>query len=376
MIYFLKDIKQSLYYLSLRNKAHRIERKMPAREMNEPIDFVVTWVDGSDPAWRAEKGRYEKAYGKSVRTSDNGEERYRDWDLFRYWFRAVEKYAPWVRNVYLVTCGQVPEWLNIDAPKLKLVFHTDYIPKENLPTFNSNVIELNMHRIQGLSEHFVYFNDDTFLMRPCRPEDFYGEGLPNHCAVARPVVNHNNGAFPHHQFAVIGAINNVFGGQVKQIMEAHPEKWFSRQYGREFLYNKWASQLDFISGMYFSHLVAPMKKSTFEQVWNTYPRQLCETSAQRFRKPENLMHQIMSAWEIMTGVFHPVAMDHYGKMFHDPLGQREEILDAIGSEKFISICINDSEYVTADDFNRVKAEIVQKMEQVFPEVSSFEISKE
>ena len=372
MIYLLKDIKQGLYYWHLRNRAYRKERKMPAREMKEPIDFVVTWVDGSDPAWKAEKKAFERDYGKNLRESDNGEERFRNWDLFRYWFRAVEKYAPWVGNVYLVTCGHIPEWLNTDAPKLKLVSHADYIPKENLPTFNSNVIELNMHRIHGLSEHFVYFNDDVFLMRPCRPEDFYVSGLPNHCAVAMPVTKHDNGGFSHHLFANIGAINNVFGGHVKEIMEKHPEKWFSRQYGREFLYNKWASQLDYITGMYFTHLLVPMKKSTFETVWNTYPEQLRETSAQRFRKPENMMHQIMTLWEIMTGAFNPVSMDYYGKHFPDPVSQIDDLLDAVGSERYRSICINDSQYVAYDDFLKIKKMIVERMEAVFPVKSSFE----
>lgn len=372
MIYFLKDIKQGLYYWHLRNRACRIERKLPARKMNEPVDFVVTWVDGTDPAWRAEKRIYEEAYGKNLQTNDNGEERYRDWDLFKYWFRAVEKYAPWVRNVYLVTCGQIPEWLNTDAPKLKLVSHVDYIPKENLPTFNSNVIELNFHRIRSLAEHFVIFNDDTFLMRPCQPEDFFGGGVPNHCAIAKPVVNHDNGGFYHTQFAVIGAINKVFGGHVNEIMVKNPEKWFTKLYGTEFVYNKWASQLDTITGMYFSHLPVPMRKSTFEKVWDTFPDLLAETSSQRFRKPENMMHQIMSMWEIMTAEFNPVTMDHFGRHFYDPVGLQEELLAAIGSERYTSICINDSPNVSVEDYEQLKAKIAYKMETAFPEVSSFE----
>ena len=84
-------------------------------------------------------------------------------NIFRYWFRAVERYAPWVNKVFLVTNGKFPDWINPDNPKLVLVKHDDYIPEEYLPTFNSCAIELHLHRIKDLSEHFVYFNDDTML---------------------------------------------------------------------------------------------------------------------------------------------------------------------------------------------------------------------
>ncbi|WP_331836427.1 hypothetical protein [Erysipelothrix piscisicarius] len=72
----------------------------------------------------------------------------------------------WVNNVYLITYGHLPDFLNVDHPKLKIINHTDYIPSDYLPTFSSHTIELNMHRIEGLSEHFVYFNDDMFLNQP------------------------------------------------------------------------------------------------------------------------------------------------------------------------------------------------------------------
>ena len=104
--------------------------------------------------------------------------RYREWDTLRYWFRAVEKYAPWVNQVYFVTCGHVPKWLNMDAPKLHFVRHQDYIPEQYLPTFSSHPIELNLHRIEGLSEHFVYFNDDFYLTAPVQETDFFVNGLP------------------------------------------------------------------------------------------------------------------------------------------------------------------------------------------------------
>mgnify|MGYP000949357810 FL=1 len=124
------------------------------------IDFVVSWVDGNDPEWIAEKNKFSPGINKTFNTNI----RYRDYGLFKYWFRSIEKYAPWVNKIYVVTSGQKPEWLNIHADKIVFVKHSDFIPEEYLPTFNSNAIELNLHRIKGLSENFVLFYDDMYLI--------------------------------------------------------------------------------------------------------------------------------------------------------------------------------------------------------------------
>ena len=112
--------------------------------MQDMIDFVVTWVNGSDESWIKERAKY---LPQTKEQDLRGVQRYRDWDLMRYWFRGVEKYASWVHKIYFITCGQKPEWLNLDCPKLKLIKHSDYMPKDALPTFNSNAIEMRIHNI-------------------------------------------------------------------------------------------------------------------------------------------------------------------------------------------------------------------------------------
>lgn len=136
------------------------------------IDFVVSWVDGSDEKWLKKKNRYVES---NADKSDafNGENRYRELGFFNYWFRGVEKYAPWVNKVYLVTDQQVPEFLNVNHPKINIVNHEDFIKPEYLPTFNSSTIEMNLDNIPGLSEYFVYFNDDFFLTESVSPDDFF-----------------------------------------------------------------------------------------------------------------------------------------------------------------------------------------------------------
>ena len=138
--------------------------------MNQEIDFVLTYLDGNDIEWQKEKNRFSPGG-----TSDVNPNRYRDWDNLRYFFRAIERFAPWVRKVHIVTWGHIPSWLNADHPKIHIVNHKDYIPEDWLPTFSSRCIDMNLHRIPGLSERFVYFNDDTFLTAPVKEEDFFNE---------------------------------------------------------------------------------------------------------------------------------------------------------------------------------------------------------
>ena len=116
----------------------------------DKIDFVIPWVDGSDREWQKEKQRYSGNLAQ-----DDRDIRFRDWGMLKYWFRGVEKYAPWVNNIYFVTCGHLPSWLNTSHPKLKIIRHSDYMPADYLPTFSSHPIELNMHRIKDLSEYFA-----------------------------------------------------------------------------------------------------------------------------------------------------------------------------------------------------------------------------
>lgn len=131
------------------------------------MDVVITYVNGLDPVWREE---YSRAL--NIPALDK---RFRDWGTLRYLLRGVETYMPFVRNVHLVVSGktQVPEWA---SDRLKVVTHRDIIPEEFLPTFNSTTIEMFLHRIPGLDERLIYFNDDMFPVSPCREEDFFRDG--------------------------------------------------------------------------------------------------------------------------------------------------------------------------------------------------------
>ncbi|MFD9907200.1 stealth conserved region 3 domain-containing protein [Streptomyces sp. NPDC059063] len=144
------------------------------KDVDFPVDAVYTWVDDSDPEWRAARAAALGGPGDAA-SPDRGTVRFRNRDELRYSLRSLAMYAPWVRHVYLVTAGQVPHWLDEDHPGLTVVDHRDLFaePDACLPTFNSHAIETQLHRIEGLSEHFLYFNDDMFLGRPTTPDTFF-----------------------------------------------------------------------------------------------------------------------------------------------------------------------------------------------------------
>ncbi len=141
-----------------------------------PFDAVYSWVDGADPEYREQLVRYQRQERREVDGKSICPSRFRDNEEFRYSLRSLERYAPWICNVYLITNGQIPEWLNDTHGRLKIVRHEElFTNRDDLPTFNSHAIESHLHRIPGLSEHYLYFNDDVFLGNRVYPEDFLSE---------------------------------------------------------------------------------------------------------------------------------------------------------------------------------------------------------
>lgn len=129
----------------------------------QPIDVVYTWVNGSDQRFLDQLKLYSLVQDKA---------RYDDKNELKYSLRSLEKFAPWVRKVYIVTNGQIPFWLNLDNPRVQIVQHADIADEDTtLPTFSSATIETFIHKIPGLSENFLYLNDDIFLGAALFPDD-------------------------------------------------------------------------------------------------------------------------------------------------------------------------------------------------------------
>lgn len=140
-----------------------------------PIDVVFTWVDGSDEKWL-------KKYHQTMQTQQpeniglyaNDSARFENHNELYYSVFAVQKFMPWVRNIFIVTDEQIPKWLNSsNFHKIKIIDHKQIIDEKYLPTFNSHVIEAHLHNIPELSEHFIYFNDDVFVARYLDSSHFF-----------------------------------------------------------------------------------------------------------------------------------------------------------------------------------------------------------
>ena len=138
-----------------------------------PIDVVYTWVDGTDPDWIHEFAAYLPDQTTGLAEHATAPARFSASDELRFSLRSVEINMPWVRRIYVVTNGQRPGWLR-ESDRLQLISHKEiWGAMPGLPTFNSHAIESRLHHIDGLAEHFVYFNDDIIVMRPAQPQDFF-----------------------------------------------------------------------------------------------------------------------------------------------------------------------------------------------------------
>ncbi|KAJ3431346.1 hypothetical protein M0812_03024 [Anaeramoeba flamelloides] len=148
------------------------------------FDVVYTWVNGSDPSHQKKMIETKLQYLEGFAAMCNKTEaicdptafaknRWRDHDELKYSLRSIEKYVPWVRNIYIVTNGQVPSWVNLKNPRIKIVTHAEIFSNQShLPTFASPAIETHLHNISGISKHFIYLNDDFLFFSPIYPDTF------------------------------------------------------------------------------------------------------------------------------------------------------------------------------------------------------------
>ncbi len=334
------------------------------------IDFVITWVDGTDPAWLEQKAKHLGNDGINLRQVDHRDIRYRPWDTLRYLFRGIDKFAPWVRKVHFVTCGHLPDWLDTNNSKLAIVKHADYIPEEYLPTFSSRTIEFNFHRIPGLAEHFVNFNDDMMIIGPTEPSDFFIGGLPCDSAVLTP-FRVLAGDWHYASATNVAVINKYY--TARESVGAHPFKWLNFKYGRDML--RTISMLPYPSFFGFKnyHLPDSLMKSTFEEIWDKEPQLMTDVCSHKFRVPTDPNQWLFQDWQLAAGNFEPRRKD-VGATFQ--ITDENKAAEAAmyitrGKNKFV--CLNDN---LVDTANAELAErlVVDALKSLLPECSSFELN--
>ncbi|ALD13085.1 Capsular polysaccharide phosphotransferase SacB [Clavibacter michiganensis] len=145
-----------------------------ASDITFDIDMVFSWVDGNDPEFQ--KRRAERMKDVVVGEGDDSEARFRQIDELKYALRSVYLFAPWVRRIFIVTDSPKPAWL-ADHPGVTFVRSEEFFTDPAaLPTHNSQAVESQLQHIPGLSEHFLYSNDDMFFGRPVQPGMFFSPG--------------------------------------------------------------------------------------------------------------------------------------------------------------------------------------------------------
>lgn len=333
------------------------------------IDFVVTWLDSADPLWQAEYNKY-----KGQTTGRTEAARFRNWNLFRYWFRAVEAYAPWVNKVFLVTNGKFPDWINENHSKLVLVKHSDYIPERFLPTFNSRTIELFLHRIPSLSEHFVYFNDDTFINSPITPEYYFRKGLPCDCnmeTIFNVPTYSKECKFDNYMsmLADMSVINAHFSRYLT--VRKSLKRWYGWHLGLKGIMRSLLMGRHYMFiGFRRRHWESAFLKSTFEEVWEKEPELLME-SCTRFREEATLNPYVFRYWQYASNKFYPVRLNS-GKCLVLLKKNLGDIIKTLNSTSIKSLCLNDNPFCSEEEYIQMRQEVQFLFSKKYPQKCKYE----
>lgn len=305
---------------------------------NFPVDIVLPWVDGSKNSWR------ERFYVfNGDKTID--ERRYRDFGLLDFVLYGIEINMPWVNSIFLITDNQTPNFKL--PPNVIILDHSEIISKEKLPVFNSNSIELSCYKIKQLSEHFILFNDDIFVLKRMKKDDFFdknGQPRDNGAMLCRSPMNE----FEHTVLNNLIIINKLINK--KDMIRKYWDKFFNIQYGRYALKSILTVPWFGITGWHDFHLPVAFKKSSFMDLSTRIPRIWDEQLNRRTRSKEDISPWIVRYWQLANGDFIPTRVDLYGKMIELKDGINiQDLMLQFSSNKIL--CLNDD---ISDDLEYIR----------------------
>lgn len=306
------------------------------------IDLVYLWCDGSDENWLKEKQYYQAQSGQlNINATDDS--RFVQHDELKFSLRSVELYMPWINHIFIVTNGQIPQWLDTNNPKISIVTHKEIMPADALPTFNSNAIEACIPNIPNLSEHFLYANDDMFISGSVEEDFFFASD-------GRPYVFLN----PYNI-----AEDSLYSRQIHYVQNLIKEKY----------------------GKYYPlephHNIDAYRLSDVKKCIEAFKDKFDKTAHQRFREQETMQRVIWSYYALAhkCGI---LALNRVSRRRHPDgkkvnpkvrisqyFGRPSDVVDRLKSKLF---CINDNEKLLADERMQIKWVLAS----IFPFASSFE----
>ncbi len=340
------------------------------------IDAVIIWVDGSDARWLKKFKKY-----RPIKDSDKtSAPKFRDWDTLKYIFRGIESFMPWVNTIHFVTFGHLPHWMNVSSPKLHIVTHDEiFADKSLLPVFSSSSIELNIKNIKGLTEQFVYFNDDTLVLQPTKKERLFVDGKPRDFLIQtmprRGWIYYtffSNVAWRYNINNNVKLINSYFNK--KDSIKKCRSCYYNKVYG--FLGNlkNIVSNL-FANYHYFEHYhqVQPSLKSVWEEASNVYREEIESTISHKFRDKSDITAYLFRYWHLVSGNFVP----HFEKDFIiqnlKSIENIQEISQMLLEDKYRFVCLNDESFEMDDDeFLEGKRILSMTLDKVLQSKSSYE----
>ena len=284
------------------------------------IDYVVPMVFHEDHMWRENFVKVGSRY-----TESNPMEfvRYRSWGTEHLLIRCVKKFMPWVRNIYVLLAQESQKQAWMDEEGVRVVYHREFMPEWALPTFNSRAIEMFLKDIPGISDYFLYGNDDMFPVNMLTEEDFYVDGLP--------CLHHDEKKFPvapnNFHLACMRGLNFV----AKEFGKHYETTWFKG-----------------------GHSITPMLKSTCEYLWERGGDEI-RASISPFREIKNFNQYIYSWWHHLSGRYVDKMPRREYKGVKFPIA---DIVSSLLSDTQI-VCVNDNECV--DNYEEYGAAVIKAL---------------
>nr|WP_227425780.1 stealth family protein [Pengzhenrongella sicca] len=314
-----------------------------ATDIDFDIDLVFSWVDGNSPAYRA--ARALQAQGVVVGEGDDSDARFLQIDELKYALRSVYMFAPWVRHIFIATDSDRPAWL-AEHPSVTLVRGEDhFLDPSVLPTHNSQAVESQLQHIEGLSEHFLYSNDDMFLGRPVGPDMFFSPGGVTKFIEASTRIGLGDNHLDRSGFENAARVN------------------------RTLLYERFGR----ITTRHLEHCATPLRRSVLLEMEREFAAEYAATAASRFRAKDNISvtNSLYHYYALLTG--RAVTQENAKVKYVDTtlvsgLASLDQLLKKRSHDFF---CLNDSSFpeVSPDERN---LRVTQFLERYFPVAAPWE----